>query len=307
MKSFIKYKSLTGAMATIGVIVAAVVIVATGCQKKYSFGKIITPTGLTVSASIQGSSAASPAGDGSGNVTITASATGAIAYKIYFGTGDSAVSESGTFNYKYTILDTNQYTIVVNAIGTAGATSTITQQIKVYYLFQIPAAIDSALTGGSSKNWQVAHDTTGNFGVGPTTTFTPDYYSAMPNQEPGCGYAPVITFTHVGPNNISINVNNQGSSFIIAAATAFYGQSGGDGCYPVATGGTKTVTFGTDAFAGSNSSNSTGVQITIPGNGLVNFGTGANTYEVLFLSNNVMSLRDIGIDGNAWYQILRAN
>jgi hypothetical protein len=304
MRSYKKYTSLAGLMVAI---IATAAVVVAGCEKKYSFGKIVTPTNLTVTAAIQGSSAGSPAGDGSGNVTITASATGAIAYKIYFGTGDSAVSESGTFNYKYTILDTNQYTITVNAIGTAGAMSTGTQNIRVYYLFQIPTAIDSALTGGSSKSWQVAHDTSGNFGVGPTTTFTPDYYSAMPNQEPGCGYAPVISFTHVGPNNISMTVNNQGSSFIIAAATAFYGQSGGDGCYPVSTVGTKTVTFGTDAFAGSNSSNSTGVQVTIPGNGLINFGTGANTYEVLYLSNSVMSLRNIGIDGNAWYQILRAN
>jgi hypothetical protein len=298
MRNYIKYISLAGLL---------VIIIAVGCEKKYSFGSIITPSNLSVTAAIQGATAASPAGDGSGKVTITATAAGAIAYKIYFGTGDSAVSESGIFTHQYTILDTNQYTIVINAIGTGGATTTASQQIKVYYLFQIPAAIDSALTNGSSKTWKVAHDTAGNFGVGPNTTFTPDYYSAMPNQEPGCGYAPVITFTHVGTNNISINVNNQGSSFIIGAATKFYGQSGGDGCYPVTTGGTQTVTFGTDQFAGSNSSNSTGIQISIPGNGLINFGTGATTYEILYLSSTVIALRDIGIDGNAWYQILRAN
>jgi hypothetical protein len=298
MRSYIKYISLTGML---------VFTIASGCEKKYSFGKIITPGNLAVTTTIQGATPASPAGDGSGNVTITATATGALAFKIYFGNGDSAVSSSGSFTYKYTILDTNQYTIVVNAIGTGGAMSTGSMQIKVFYLFQIPAAIDSALTNGSTKTWSVKNDTAGNFGVGPNTTFTPDYYSAAPNQEPGCGYAGVVTFTHVSANNISISVNNQGSSFIIAAATAFYGQSGADGCYPVTTGGTKTVTFGTDQFAGSNSSNSTGVQITIPGNGLINFGTGANTYEVLYLSSNILWLRNIGIDGNAWYQILKAN
>ena len=304
MKHHIKYTSLACLLI---ILFAAVILLAGACEKKYSFGKIITPDGLTVAASIQGATAASPAGDGSGNVTFTATATGALAYKFYFGTGDSLISSSGTVTYKYTILDTNQYTVVVNAIGTGGAMSTLSQQIKVYYLFQIPAAIDSAMTNGSSKTWSVAHDTAGNFGVGPNTTFTPDYYSAAPNQEPGCGYAGVITFTHVSANNISINVNNQGSSFIIGAATAYYGQSGGDGCYPVTTGGTKTVTFGSDQFAGSNASNSTGIQITIPGNGLINFGTGATTYEVLYLSPTVLWLRDIGIDGNAWYQILRAN
>jgi hypothetical protein len=297
MRKSIKYISLAGMLILMATI---------GCEKKYSFGTIATPTGLSVTTVIQGASSASPSGDGSGNVTITATAAGAIAYKIYFGSGDSAVSSSGTFVHKYTILDTNQYTIVVNAIGTGGAMSTASTQIKVYYLFPIAAAIDSALTNGSSKVWMVAHDTAGNFGVGPKTTFKPDYYSAAPNQEPGCSYAGTITFTHVGPNNISINVDNMGSTFIINAATAFYGQSGPDACYPISTGGTKTVTFGIDQFQGSNLSNSTGTQMTIPGNGIINYGTGANTYEILYLSPTVISLRNIGIDGNAWYQILRA-
>ncbi|HEY4060663.1 MAG TPA: hypothetical protein VGM30_02125 [Puia sp.] len=284
-----------------------IVLLAPACEKKYSFGQIITPASLAITTTIQGATTASPSGDGSGNVTITATATNALAYKFYFGTGDSLISNTGTVTYKYTTLDTNQYTIVVNAIGTGGAMSTVSKQIKVYYLFQIPAAIDAALTGGTSKTWSVAHDSAGNFGVGPTTSFTPDYYSSAPNEKPSCAYGSVITFTHVSANNISINVNNQGSSFIIGAATAFYGQSGGDGCYGISTGGTKTATFGTDAFAGSNSSNSTGIQITVPGNGIINFGTGANTYEVLFLSSKVMTLRAIGVDGLAWYTVLKAN
>ena len=284
-----------------------IMLLATACEKKYSFGKITTPSNLAITTTIQGATNASPAGDGSGNVTIVASASNALAYKFYFGSGDSLISSSGIVTYKYTTLDSNQYTITVNAIGTGGATSTITKQIKVYYLFQIPAPIDAALTGGTSRSWMVAHDSAGNFGVGPTTSFTPDYYSSGPNEKPGCAYGSVITFTHVSTNNISINVNNQGSSFVIGAATAFYGQAGGDGCYPVTTGGTQTVTFGTDAFAGSNSSNSTGVQMTIPGNGIINFGTGAKTYEVLFLSPKVMTLRAIGVDGLAWYTVLKSN
>jgi hypothetical protein len=297
MKKSIKYISLA----------AMLILIATvGCEKKYSFGSIVTPTGLAITTAIQGAGSASPNGDGSGNVTITATAGGAIAYKIYFGSGDSAVSSTGTFVHQYTLLDTNQYTIVVNAIGKGGVMSTAIKQIKVYYLFPIPAAIDSALTNGSSKVWMVANDTAGNFGVGPATTFTPDYYSAAANQEPGCSYAGKITFTHAGPNNISINVDNMGSTFMISAAAPFYGQSGPDNCYPLSTVGAKTVTFGVDQFLGSNPSNSTGLQITIPGNGIINYGTGANVYEILYLSPTVISLRNIGIDGNAWYQILRA-
>jgi len=298
MRNNIRYISLASFL---------IMIMAAACEKKYSFGNIVTPANLTITTTIQGATTASPAGDGSGNVTITVAASNAIAYKFYFGTTDSLISSSGSVTYKYTTLDTNQYTIVVNAIGTGGAMSTISKQIKVYYLFQIPAPIDAALTGGTSRSWMAAKDSAGNFGVGPTTSFTPDYYSSAPNEKPACAYGSVITFTNVGTNRISINVNNQGSSFVIGAATAFYGQSGGDGCYPITTGGTQTVTFGTDQFAGSSSSNSTGIQMTIPGNGIINFGTGAKTYEVLFLSPKVMTLRAIGVDGLAWYTVLKSN
>ena len=43
----------------------------------------------------------------------------------------------------------------------------------------------------------------------------------------------------------------------------------------------------------------------VPGNGIINFGTGGNTYEILSLSAGGIQLRNIGIDGNAWYQILK--
>ncbi|MBS1668412.1 MAG: PKD domain-containing protein [Bacteroidetes bacterium] len=299
MKNNIKYASL---------IVLFAMAVLFACNKTdYSFGNIKTPSNLSITAVLQGYDTSHLYGDGSGKVTITANASNAITYKFYFGNGDSLLSATGSVTYTYSKLDTNQYIITVNAIGTGGAISTFSKQITVYYLFPIAASIDSALTSGTSKKWSIAHDSVGHFGVGPSTSFSPDYYTAQPNEKPACAYDGVITFTHVGTNNISINVNNQGSSFLIGAATSFYGQTGGDGCYPVTTGGTQTLTFGTDLFAGSNSSNSTGVQITVPGNGLINFGTGANTYEILYVSSTVMVLRNIGIDGNAWYQIFKAN
>ncbi|MDE3236093.1 MAG: PKD domain-containing protein [Bacteroidota bacterium] len=276
------------------------------CKKtEYSFGNIKTPSNLSITAAIQGASTSSPAGDGSGNVTITASATNALTYKIYFGNGDSVLTSTGTASYKYTTLDTNTYTITVNAIGTGGAMSTMSKQIKVLYTYQIPSNVMAALTNGTTKNWIIAKDTVGHFGVGPSNTFSADWYKAQPNEKPSCAYGGVITFAQAGSNSITVNVNNQGSSFLIGAATSFYGQSGGDGCYPISTGGTKTLGFST-SNSGSNSSNSTGIQFTVPGNGIIGFGTGATVYEILSLSPTVMALRNIGSDGNAWYQILRA-
>ncbi len=278
-----------------------------GCKRPdYSFGKIVTPTGLAIDASLQGVDASHPSGDGSGNVTITATATGALAYKIYFGNGDSVLSNSGTVTYKYTTLDTNQYTIAVNAIGTGGATSTATLQIKVLYTFQIPADIIAGLTNNSTAVWMIDKDTAGHFGVGPLNTFTADYYKAGPNEKPPCAYDDQITFTKVNDNSMTITVDNKGESFLIAASTAFYGVSGPDNCYAISTGGTKTISFGA-ANTGSNASNSTGIIFTVPGNGIVNFGTGGSTYEILSLSGGVMMLRNVGIDGNAWYQILKMN
>ena len=250
------------------------------CRKTdYSFGNIKTPSNITITTNIQGANTANPTGDGSGNITVSVTATDAITYKIYFGNGDSVLTPLGTASYKYTVLDTNTYTITVNAIGTAGAMSSLSKQVKVLYKYQIPANILANLTKGTSKTW--------------------------PNEKPSCAYGSMVTFTQVGTNGMTINDNNGGSSFLIGAATSFYGQSGGDGCYPITTGGTKTLGFSA-ANSGSNSSNSTGVQFTVPGNGIIGFGTGGSTYEIISLSSTVMMVRNIGSDGNAWYQILKA-
>ena len=91
---------------------------------------------------------------------------------------------------------------------------------------------------------------------------------------------------------------------MIGAATTFYGFSGGDGNHPLNTGGTKKLTF-MDASSGSTSDVSTLVQFQVPGNGIVNFGTGGTTYEILSITATTIHLRNIGADGNAWYQKLK--
>ena len=105
-------------------------IAISACKKtEYTFGNIVTPSNVVITTTIQGS-ATNPTGDGSGNITVSVTATNALAYKIYFGTGDSVLTSTGKATYKYTTLDTNTYTISVNAIGTGGATSTASKQIK---------------------------------------------------------------------------------------------------------------------------------------------------------------------------------
>ena len=41
-----------------------------------------------------------------------------------------------------------------------------------------------------------------------------------------------------------------------------------------------------------------------PGNGIINFGTGGTTYEILSITDTQVHLRNIGADGNSWYQKL---
>ncbi|MEO9210589.1 MAG: hypothetical protein ABI208_05795, partial [Ginsengibacter sp.] len=60
-----------------------------------------------------------------------------------------------------------------------------------------------------------------------------------------------------------------------------------------------------NATSASTSAISTRIQFVVPGNGLINFGTGGNTYEILSISESTVYLRNIGIDGNSWYQKLK--
>lgn len=292
---------------SIPILLLVAVLFFSSCKKQeFSFGAIKTPTSLTLAAALEGADATHVTGNGSGNVTIIIAATDALTYKIDYGDGKTPeMVPSGVAIHQYATVGTSKYTITVNAIGTGGTMSTLSKQITVLYNFAIPTAIVTALTNDATRVWITDHDAPGHFGVGPIATFTPDYYSATPNSRDACAYDDEITFTKVATNSISINVDNKGQTFIIGAATSFYGQTGGDGCYTMSTGGTKTLGF-SGASSGSSSSNSTGIQFNVPGNGIINFGTGANVYEILSISATNMSLRNIGADGNAWYQKLKA-
>jgi len=283
------------------VCLAAVSLVA-GCKKKdYSFGQIVTPTDITLNTEIEGMNTANPNGGGSGNVTITTQAVNAVSYKIDYGDGTTEMVSSGKIKHKYSNPGTADYTIIVSAIGTGGATSTSAKKITVFVAFEIPAAILQNLTKGSSQIWVSARETPGHVGVGPVTSFEPDYYSALPNQRAECLYDDEMTFTRDENNGVTLSVNNKGQSFFLAVATAYYGTSGGDNCYNIDVSAPRKLTF-MSATSNSTSSNSTRIQFFVPGNGLINFGSGGNTYEILAITPSTITLRNIGIDGLAWYQ-----
>jgi len=282
----------------------SLLLIVSGCKReKYSFGELKAPSELAVTATVVGADATNPNGNGTGSVVINATSKDALTYNIDFGDGVTKVVPSGAITYKYTSPGTADYTITVNAVGTGGAVSTFSKRIKVFVAFEIPAPIIAALTGGSSKVWVTDKSAPGHFGVGPADGFSPSYYSAPPNTREACAYDDEITFSLGANNRVSMTIDNKGTSFSIAAATGFYGTSGGDGCYSISTGGARLLSF-MNATSGSTSSVSSGIQFTVPGNGIINFGTGATSYEILAYTPTTLHLRNIGADGNSWYQKL---
>ncbi len=284
----------------------SLVIGISSCEKtEYSFGNITSPSNLTLTAVVAGEDAANPSGNGSGAVTITATASNVLNYKVDFGDGKVQMLPSGTIQYKYTMPGVNEFTISVNAVGTAGVVSTISKKIKVFVAFEIPAAILQNLTGGASKKWMCDKDADAHFGVGPNDGFAPIWYAAGPNSRAADGfYDDEITFAKDANNQITMDVDNKGNTFVLGAAVGYYGLSGAEGQYPIATKGVKKLAF-MNATSASTPAISTKIEFSVPGNGLVCIGMGSTNYEILSLTATTMNLRTIGKDGLAWYQKLK--
>jgi hypothetical protein len=288
-----------------GFLFLTAILILGGCKKtEYSFGEIKTPTALAIATVVEGVNASNPNGNGTGKVAITVTATDALSYKIDFGDGSEALVPSGSITHKYAVTGVNTYIIKVNAIGTGGAISTSTKQVTVFVDFALPTDIMQSLTNGSSRIWITDHDAPGHFGVGPNNEFSPIWYGATPNSREACAYDDEITFTKDAADRVFINVDNKGTSFSIGAATTFYGFSGADNCYAINTGGSKQLSF-SNATSGSSSANSRQIEFNVPGNGIINFGTGGTRYEILSITPTTLHLRNIGIDGNSWYQKLK--
>jgi hypothetical protein len=298
-------------MKQISLFALAFMMLIGGCKKEeYSFGELKSPSALSLTTVLQGAATATPTGDGSGKVSITLAASNVINFKVDFGDGQTKMVSPGTFVHQYATPGTNEYTITVTANGTGGAISTFSKKITVLRLFDIPAAIMTGLTGGTSKVWIVARDTWGHLGVGPgpnqgaSETFWPSWYGA-PNDPTDPGYRSSdqyddeLTFTKTGPNSISLELDNKGQTFIIPDYAAYYGLPGAMNV--LNTTGAKSLAF-TDATSNTTSAISTRIQFMVPGHGLLSWGVGTSTYEIMEITATTLSVRSIGVDGNAWYQ-----
>ena len=296
----------------IGLFSLLVILSITGCKKEeYSFGAMKTPSGLALTTTVVGLDNANPSGNGTGAVTINMTATDAITYNVDFGDGNIALVPSGKITYKYTTPGVKKYTITANAIGTGGIISTISKTVTVFVAFEIPTTILTNLTGSGSKVWVADKDAPGHFGVGPgpsqgaNETFFPSWYAAAPNERVADGtYDDEVTFSKDVNNNVSMDLDNKGKTFVLKDALSYYGLTGAEGQFPIVTLGVKRLSF-MNATSNSTAAISTRIQFSVPGNGLVMVGAGSNMYEIISITSTTMTLRTIGADGNAWYQMFK--
>jgi hypothetical protein len=297
---------------------AGLLIGLAGCQNEnYSLGPFQTPSNIQVTPALVGVSTSMPNGDGSGTVLFTISATNAEACKVDFGDGSSPVfltnlPDTLRYTYNKKTPGVNKYGVTVTAYGVAGATPTasITDSITVFYAYHVDPAILAMLTNDSptGKRWMVDSTVVGNMGLGPVTSYTPDYYAANPGDKTGSGlYTNVYTFTNQGQfvdstyNKIFGSIVYFDRDFQNPAPGVF----GGYGNDWILYWPTYTASY---TFSGTTASaNSTGVLINFTKPGSLGYYTGTQQFEILSITNTSMSLRTVqsGV-GLAYYVILKA-
>ncbi|GGD95374.1 family 16 glycosylhydrolase [Planktosalinus lacus] len=279
-------------------------ILVMGCQEDDAkFGQLQAPTNLQIQVEVLNADNDNPFGDGSGSVNFTATAENAISYKFDFGDNVTQVQPGGLASHTYSNEGVNDYLVTVVATGTGGTTTTETIAISVLSNFDDPIT-EELLTGGSSKTWFVASQTPGHLGVGPIDTFTPDYFSAAPNQLAECLYDDEITFGLDNNDNITFNHNNNDITFFNVEFLNVGGGGGdSDQCLPYNTSGNKFVSLAGANF-GVPEDLTTGTQFTISDEGFMSYYINTSTYEILEITQDYMHIRAIsGSASNplAWY------
>ena len=184
-----------------------------GCQEdEYSFGDIVTPSNIQITAEIVGADTANPYGDGSGVVNFAATADNAVSYKYVFN-GEETVSLSGNNSINFSSLGVNTYTVTVVASGTAGVSSSKSIEVEVLSTYAPPVDLIAKLygydpadpTAVTSRTWKVHSTKNKHFGLGPVGgQVLTEWYGAGPDEKAGTGmyddrftFSSDGTFTHV--------------------------------------------------------------------------------------------------------------
>lgn len=289
------------------------------CQENdYEFGDIVSPSNITIAAEIVGKDSNNPFGDGTGTVNFTVTADNAISYVYYFD-GKAEKSPSGIISKRFSKVGVHTYTVVVQANGKGGNSSTKTIDVEVYSSFSDVDA-ENFLSGanvGDSKKWYWQADKDLHVGLGPVTD---DYgngefaYEAWWNgikawdSEKSCMYDNEFVFTRTA-NGITFE-QTVGPAFVPGAYASDIGVAG-DQCHDqtVATNmfGVKTVSFSPStskaATEGSYNNNPyRGTTFEISDGGFMGWFVGSSTYDIISVTNDELIVRIIQKgNGFAWY------
>lgn len=308
---------------TFGILLALFLAIFACKDENYSLGDLTAPSNLQITTSIVGQSTATPNGDGSGVVNITAVANNALNYKI----GYSVVSDvnatptldvmpnsadGASVTKTFATPGDITYRVTVVAYGRGGSSTVETKDITVKSVYTVDPTIVTDLTNDSSKTWVVDAGTAGHFGVGPytTTSYTPEWYSAAPYEKASCCncfYSASFKFTVVAKNTYSMSSITPDGAFTktgsLAGITGIP-ASGDEGCYPYA-GGTTAFFFSASSSGLVNTlgATTTNASILLDGNTtFIGYGATKKEYEILEITPNTLYLRVQGTEpGNAWY------
>lgn len=284
-----------------------------------SFGNVVAPSNVTITAEIVGQDADNPYGDGSGFVNFTATADNEITYQFNFGDDRSGVSPSGEIQHRFTNVGVNAYTVVVNAVGAGGVLSSATIDIEVYSSFTDVEA-ENFLAGdnvGDSKTWYWAANLPLHVGLGPVED---DYgngefaYEAWWNgiqpfdPEKSCMYTNEFVFSRTN-DGITFE-QTVGPAFVPGAYASVIGVDGdvchGDDVIPDMFG-VKNVSFlpSTSLAALEGSYNEQPYRQTsfeISDGGFMGWYAGSVTYDIISISDTELHVRFIQEGGGfAWY------
>jgi len=277
-------------------------LIFSACEEEtYEFGDVIAPSNLQITADIVGVSAENPNGDGSGTVHFTATASDVITYK-FIHDGSESMAPAGTKTYNFGNTGTHTYAVTVVATGTGGVSSSTTIEVDVLALYAAPADLLTMLTADSSRTWRVKAEGGGHFGVSAGDVYWPEWWAAGPYDKADWGaYDDTFIFNVDGTFSHITNGDTFGKLAAMAADLGgdqgLTANSDGEAIYALenyeeswslsAPGGQETLSFSNIGYHGF-------------------YVGGDHKYTIQERSENEMSLRTIGADGNGWYSILIA-
>lgn len=284
-------------------LILALVFTSSCTQEEYEFGALTSPSDITIVAELAGKTTAKPNGDGSGKVNFTVTGKNVLTYKFVFSDSQSKTSPSGKASFTYETLGTNKFVVTVVAYGAGGVSSTKTVEVEVFVAYTPPADLVTMLTANSSRTWRIKAEGPGHLGNSPADVLLgPSWYSAAPNDKAAweC-YDDRFVFKSNGDFQHITNGKTFGKLTAMAADLGGnQGRTGDaydDSIFDLADytdkwslsapGGKETLSFSSIGYPGY-------------------YVGGNHKYTILSRSENEMSLRTIGADGNGWYVILIA-